>query len=622
MVQSTANGGTVQASNELDRFNLSEGAQTVEEVLLSTARRLTQGGKSILSNDADSQVVEPGALPAIKPGHTPPTPGDKHLVVSISPNSRTAGAATSNLPEVLTIGTTFVTALAANDNRQSFILQNNGATNLFLVFMRSTPAQNATTNYHIKLIPGQAATSDMWKGQIDVISNATGGILAVLGDDAVIGNSSTRIEGPNTQASTNPNAADASSQIATDAFVQAAIALSMGTVQLVITGGTYSFAGNGTGGKLNFTAVGGVITSIVVWIPIGSGYAAGDLISPQGGNNDAYIVITAVNGLGQPTSGTILYGGTGYVSGTDNAIQVISSIPFTFLLTGALTSDANFVMTGGTRQTQSNQWIFCNNTTGAHNVTVAVATPGTDTPSGGRTVTVPQGVNNSRSVFLQTDGVLNVDIAGVVSIADATAGALANGTTATKQAALSNDTKVATDSYVDSAVAAVLPLSAIPAGLSIPVCISRQGAATNPGADTTEDIVFTATITAAIAALITKDSVFELDWEIESAASMTGTFIVRVRIGGIGGTVISSDAGLSTSRHLRYLLFIHNRGADVSHQISWEVNLNGNTLVSTAAVPSAINTGAAFTIVLTLQLTSALDQANVTLNCAKCILYP
>jgi len=222
-----------------------------------------------------------------------------------------------------------------------------------------------------------------------------------------------------TTATTNPNPADNSANVASDAFVQNAIDLSMATVPLTITGGTYSFASLGGGGKVNVTASAGAITGIVVWVPIGSGYAAGDIVTIAGGNYDSMIVVTTVNGSGQPTAGTILYGGTGYSSGTGNAIPPVLSIPFTFVLTGTLGSGASFVMSSGSYLFASNQWIFANNTTGAFATAVCVSGIGTDAcAAGGRTVTIPQGTNNSRSLFISSDGVQNVDLAGIVNGAD------------------------------------------------------------------------------------------------------------------------------------------------------------------------------------------------------------
>jgi hypothetical protein len=222
-------------------------------------------------------------------------------------------------------------------------------------------------------------------------------------------------------ASTNPNPADSSTNVANDAFVQNAIDLSMATTPLSnVTGGTYSFASAGSGALVSFAVTNGAISSITTWIPfVGSGYAAGDILTPQGGNYDAMIVVTGVSS-GVPNAGTILYGGTGYSAGTSVALGSGNSVPFTFLLSGVLTSQANFIMPHGTYLTQSNQWIIANNTTGAFATVFCVAGATDACAAGGRTVTVPHGTNNSRSMLIQTDGVLNVDVAGIVNAADLT----------------------------------------------------------------------------------------------------------------------------------------------------------------------------------------------------------
>src|SRR5208282_870553 len=166
----------------------------------------------------------------------------------------------------------------------------------------------------------------------------------------------------------------------------------------------------GTGALVNFTAVAGAITSITIWIPfVGSGYKAGDIVTVAAGNYDAQILVTAVTS-GVPSSGVILYGGTGYVSGTSTALPPNVSIPFTFLFSGLLTGNLVILFTYGSLLSQSNQYIVCNNTTGAYTITVGVSNSTNTGASGGRTVVCPQGTNNSSSIFLQTDGSLNVDV--------------------------------------------------------------------------------------------------------------------------------------------------------------------------------------------------------------------
>ncbi len=74
----------------------------------------------------------------------------------------------------------------------------------------------------------------------------------------------------------------------------------------------YISSGSGSGGKVDVTASGGAITGFLVWIPVGSGYVVGDVLQVSGGNDDATLTITSVNGSGQPTGAAITSPGTGY----------------------------------------------------------------------------------------------------------------------------------------------------------------------------------------------------------------------------------------------------------------------------------------------------------------------
>jgi hypothetical protein len=244
---------------------------------------------------------------------------------------------------------------------------------------------------------------------------------------------------------TNPNPYDFTNQVATDAFVVRTTNLQMGTAPMSsITGGTYSFNSSGTGALANYTASGGTITNVLVWIPSGSGYQVGDVITFQAGNYDSLVQITAVNGSNQPTAGTILYGGTGYSSGTSISETGANGVQFTFLLSGTLTSNATFVMPFGTYLSTSNQWIWANNTTGSFTVTVCQAASAGANTCGGRSVLIPQGTNNSNSQYIQTDGVVNVDLAshipliGTVTFTTATTdNATINGVTASSHCVFS-----------------------------------------------------------------------------------------------------------------------------------------------------------------------------------------
>ena len=245
-------------------------------------------------------------------------------------------------------------------------------------------------------------------GSFSTITSGTNTSTLVIGSGGSLSTTGTGTISATT-ATTTPNSSDSSTAASTNQFVQNAIQLSMATVPLSITGGIYSFDSQGSGATVVVGVSGGAVSSIITWVG-GTGYAVGDIVtvSETGSNFDAYIRINAVTS-GAPTSGTIVYGGTGYSSfGGYSATPAISSIPFTFLLSGTLTSNAQFIMTHGTYLTQSNQWILANNTTGAFTTNICVA-GATDACAGGRTVTLAQGTNNSTSRILQTDGELNVD---------------------------------------------------------------------------------------------------------------------------------------------------------------------------------------------------------------------
>lgn len=239
------------------------------------------------------------------------------------------------------------------------------------------------------------------------ICNPNGGVItAAAGSTAV----------------TNPSSGDSSNLIATDAQVQNAINFSQSRFPLAVTGGTYSFDSQGTGAQVVIFVSGGAISSIIATGNPGSGYAIGDLlfITPGGavgGNGDAVIRVTAVSGTGFST-GQVIYGGTGYTAtGLGSTTSAATGRPFTFILSGAITSNVQFIMKFGTFLTTSNQWIFANNTTGAFTVNVCEGNA-SDVCSGGSTVTLGQGSNNSRQVFLETDGTTNMFLAAIQNSLD------------------------------------------------------------------------------------------------------------------------------------------------------------------------------------------------------------
>ena len=211
---------------------------------------------------------------------------------------------------------------------------------------------------------------------------------------------------PNGVTATTQPSYDMSAKVATMSAVQAVTQLSMATLPMSgVTGGTYSFASNGSGINIGILATGGAITGYSGINSPGSGYKVGDLIIPQGGNHDAVFAIDALSGSGASHL-TLLYAGTGYGNGSTAGGDAAASVFYTFTLTGTLTSDATFVVSNGTYLTQSNQWIINNNTTGAHNVIFKISNS-SDTAMG-TGVTIPQGSSNNAGAFIQTDGETDV----------------------------------------------------------------------------------------------------------------------------------------------------------------------------------------------------------------------
>jgi len=203
-----------------------------------------------------------------------------------------------------------------------------------------------------------------------------------------------------------PNAtpyAATTTQFATTQWVQNAIDQSMATVPLSgITGGTYSFSSLGSGAVIAYTASGGAVTAIgIIYNGGASGYRVGDLITITSGNYDCVLRVATVSGTAI-TGLQVLYGGTGYTSGTNAPTDLSYTIPFTFTLAGTLTSNATIIMPNGTALLGSNQWIFANNTTGAFSTTVYVSNGSDGTTGTG--VLLPQGTANSSSTFVWTDG--------------------------------------------------------------------------------------------------------------------------------------------------------------------------------------------------------------------------
>ena len=208
---------------------------------------------------------------------------------------------------------------------------------------------------------------------------------------------------------------DSSTKAASTAFSQGMLQLSMSTVPLALggaAGGNYNFNSQGSGCVVVGVASGGVVTSISSIAVAGTGYLVGDILILQDGasaQQNCYLQVTTVSGT-TVTAVAILFGGTGYTSGSGltTASGAVSSngLPFTFTLTGTLTSNAVFQLSPGTYFSGSQQYIINNNTTGAYTTTFKLSNGAGG--SIGTGVVIPQGTSNSKSSFIQTDGVNDV----------------------------------------------------------------------------------------------------------------------------------------------------------------------------------------------------------------------
>ena len=209
---------------------------------------------------------------------------------------------------------------------------------------------------------------------------------------------------------TTQTATDISTKIATDAFAQNAIHQAKATLPLNVGstgGGTYSFAGQGSGALLVFTASGGAVSGVITFGSGGTGYKVGDLLQVEqpGSNFDAIVHVLTVSGSAI-ASVEILYGGTGYVTGSAQITTTAFLLPTVYTLTGTLTSNSTFIMPNGSYLLFSNQFIVNNNMTGAYTTTFFISS-GSDTTTG-TGVVIPEGTSNSTAIFLETDGSTDV----------------------------------------------------------------------------------------------------------------------------------------------------------------------------------------------------------------------
>ena len=280
-------------------------------------------------------------------------------------------------------------------------------------------------------------------------------------------------------------------QLATTGFTQNVTNFRKATIYIALgstAGGTLSFATNGVGLTQTFTASGGVITSLGTIFNGGSGYKVGDVVTfPNNtsfqGNNDDYVEVTTVSGTAV-TGDMILYGGTGYVSGTNQTVSLPTPFPAVFINTGILTSNLTVILPNGTGIGNSDQVAVYNNTTGSFATTLCQSN-GSDACNGGPTVIIPQGTNNSAPMLIENDATTGIySLVGgnaTFSILNSTSGALNGSIGQATTFAGSFTTITGSGSGITGITYAHLPaLSAnqvlgsvtatTPSGLSLPSC--------------------------------------------------------------------------------------------------------------------------------------------------------
>lgn len=195
---------------------------------------------------------------------------------------------------------------------------------------------------------------------------------------------------------------DSSAAVATDQFVQARALIGQSFTPFTgITGGTYSFATLGSGAIIVFSASSGVLSGIITVGLAGSGYAVGDILTPMGGNTDAYVRVTGVSS-GGVTSAQIIYGGTGYNTGGSLQLSPAKTFPAVFSASGVLTSNVTVIIPNGSFLLGGQERTVANNTTGAFTTTLCVSN-GANACTGA-TLLIPQGTANNTPIYWFTDG--------------------------------------------------------------------------------------------------------------------------------------------------------------------------------------------------------------------------
>lgn len=147
------------------------------------------------------------------------------------------------------------------------------------------------------------------------------------------------------------------------------------------------------------------------------------------------------------------------------------------------------------------------------------------------------------------------------------------------------------------------------------VMITRTAVAVPFTGSVSESIVATATIPAG---LVSSTGVIKYSAAL-ATGTLTGTYTLQVRLGGLGGTVISTIPSAGGSSFQRIFGDIAARGATNS-QISWGWGKLGSANQNVADTASAIDMTVSQTLVVTVTLTNSAD--TVTFEGWNVIVYP
>jgi|SRR5215469_1206124 len=125
---------------------------------------------------------EPDVCDTTLPGNSIVDQTHPALVVALSPTGHNQGLEQSSNPVVSLIQTTYQNILQANPARRRLLVQNTGTSNLYLIFGKASnftaPFTTQFSIYHVKIAAGDTYIDELWRGRVDIVSDASNGVAA------------------------------------------------------------------------------------------------------------------------------------------------------------------------------------------------------------------------------------------------------------------------------------------------------------------------------------------------------------------------------------------------------------------------------------------------------------